>query len=488
MTYVYERIAAIADARPDSPAIVCRKITTTYGQLWEQARAYGAAIAAAEVPAGSVVGIATDRSTGFVAGLLGAWLAGCAFVPVDMQLPELRRLEMLDRVGASLLITPGARFDVGIQPDSRRIAQIDLEAPAYVLFTSGSTGRPKGVAVSHRALANTVDAFARRPRLAAAPNNIAIGPLTFDISIFEIFVTLGAGATLVLADADERLAINRTAALIRRHRVGWVIATPTWLRLALAVRPDCVAGLLVISGGEALDRDLAEQLLDRDATLWNAYGPTETAIVATCHEVTRLDPGPVPIGVPIEGTTAFVLDQYGVDCPIDTPGELWIGGAGVGIGYLGEPELTAAAFVTDPVRGRLYRTGDFVYRDAAGRLHFVGRADDQVKIRGHRIELGEIEHVARQHRAVRHAAALAVERAGWGRVIELAVETLHEPDTITDELDGLMAARLPDYMRPHRTVVVHPWPVNAHGKTDRRALRAVLDDLAAPAGRTVDSP
>ncbi len=349
-----------------------------------------------------------------------------------MQLPELRRLEMLDRVGASLLITPGARFDVGIQPDSRRIAQIDLEAPAYVLFTSGSTGRPEGVAVSHRALANTVDAFARRPRLAAPPNNVAIGPLTFDISIFEIFVTLGAGATLVLADADERLG--------------------------------------------------------RDATLWNAYGPTETAIVATCHEVTRLDPGPVPIGVPIEGTTAFVLDQYGVDRPIDTPGELWIGGAGVGIGYVREPELTAAAFVTDPVRGRFYRTGDVVYRDAAGRLHFVGRTDDQVKIRGHRIELGEIEHVAQQHRGVRHAAALAVERAEWGRVIELAVETPHEPDTITDELDRLMAARLPDYMRPYRTVVVHPWPVNAHGKTDRRALRAVLDDLAAPAGRTVDSP
>jgi hypothetical protein len=138
--------------------------------------------------------------------------------------------------------------------------------------------------------------------------------------------------------------------------------------LALAVRPDCVAGLLVISGGEALDRDLAEQLLGRDATLWNAYGPTETAIVATCHEVTRLDPGPVPIGVPIEGTTAFVLEQYGVDRPIDTPDELWIGGAGVGIGYAREPELTAAAFVNDPVRGRLYRTGDVVYRDAAGRL------------------------------------------------------------------------------------------------------------------------
>ncbi len=286
---------------------------------------------------------------------------------------------------------------------------------AYLMYTSGSTGRPKGVAVPHDRVANLLHSVVREPGIRADDALVAVTSITFDISVLELFAPLVAGARVVVALHAAVRDADALGALLRGTGATLMQATPSLWRALLDGGWPGLRGLRALSGGEPLDPALARRLLDACAEVWNLYGPTETTIWSTAGRV--LPDEPVTVGRPVGRTYCHVLDRHDRPVPVGAVGELVIGGAGVTVGYWNRPELTAAAFVPDPVGadplgegpGPVYRTGDLARYLPDGRIVVLGRADQQVKILGHRVELGEIETLLAGHKDVR-AAAVVVDR------------------------------------------------------------------------------
>ena len=307
---------------------------------------------------------------------------------------------------------------VCLDTDWARIAQERTEDPlsrvtaqnlAYVIYTSGSTGRPKGVQVVHQGVVNFLETMRQQPGLSSHDTLLAVTTLAFDIAALELFLPLSVGARLVLLSRETTMDGQRLALQLASSGATVMQATPATWRLLLEAGWAGNQQLNILCGGEALPRQLAEQLRDRGSALWNLYGPTETTIWSA---VLKVEPGdsPVPIGPPIANTQIYVLDAHLQPMPVGVPGELYIGGAGLARGYLHRPELTAEKFVPHPFSpepgARLYRTGDLARYRPDGTLEFLGRLDQQVKLRGFRIELGEIEAVLSQHPVVREAVVI----------------------------------------------------------------------------------
>ncbi|MEV6009052.1 amino acid adenylation domain-containing protein [Streptomyces sp. NPDC051976] len=362
------------------------------------------------------------------------------------------------------------------------------DALAYVLYTSGSTGRPKGVEVTHRTLAALAAALGERPGFGPDDSTLAVAPLVFDASCLEMWVPLAAGGRCAVVERDTAIDGNALARRVDRERPTILHVIPTTLKMLLAAgwrgRPD----LTVWTGSEALDPALARDVRDRCRELWNFYGPTEDTVISVIHRVGAADTAGgavVPIGRPIAGEHVYVMDGAGRPAPPGVPGELWIGGAGVTLGYRALPELTAEVFVPDPFAAgrdrRCYRTGDIVWLRPDGLLRFVGRRDHQVKIRGYRVELGEVEAALLEHPAVANAVS-AVHRDGEDSLVGYVQwRTGHAgagADTGTASAAGIAdvaafaAARLPDYMVPTRWVELDAMPLSASGKVDRGRLPA----------------
>jgi amino acid adenylation domain-containing protein len=357
------------------------------------------------------------------------------------------------------------------------------EAPAYRIYTSGSTGRPKGVVVPHRAIASFVRAARATYEIAPGDRVLQLASISFDTSAEEIWPALAAGATLVLRPEEMTASIPHF--LRELERLGITV-----LDLPTAFWHEMVAGLeaedlelprgvrLVILGGEEALADrfaLWQRRVGSSVRLVNTYGPTETTIVATRAELSGLAPGSaVPIGRPIPGARAYVLDRFLTPVPPGVRGELWIGGAGVAQGYLGRPDLTADRFLPDPFADapgeRLYRTGDLAVLRPDGDLVFAGRADRQLKIRGYRIEPGEIEAALRLHPALRDAV---VDVRGARDVQRLTAwivphEGIAAPGA--SDLRAFLRERLPEPLLPAAFVPVAALPLTPSGKVDRRAL------------------
>ncbi|MGW9210336.1 non-ribosomal peptide synthetase [Embleya sp. NPDC055664] len=343
--------------------------------------------------------------------------------------------------------------------------------PAYVIYTSGSTGRPKGVQVPHHALANLLASM--RDRLGAGPGDRWLGltSLSFDISTVELLLPLTTGARVVLVPDDRHRDGPAQLALLERHAVSHVQATPSGWRVLLAAglhRP----GLTAITGGEALPAPLAAELRDAVGRLVNVYGPTETTVWSTYAEVdSEAAPG---IGRPLANTRAYVLDGRLHPVPEGLVGELFLGGDGVAHGYLGRPGLTAERFVADPFGppgARLYRTGDLVRHAPGGGLDYVGRTDAQVKLRGHRIELGEIESRLAAHPGIAQAAIRLLDPDGeHARLIGYVVPEPGQPPIAPDELRAFLARTLPSAMVPAGFLVLDAFPLTPNGKLDRARL------------------
>jgi acyl-CoA synthetase (AMP-forming)/AMP-acid ligase II len=298
---------------------------------------------------------------------------------------------------------------------------------------------------------------------------LAVTTISFDIAGLELYLPLISGGTIALAGRDEAADGRRLRDLLVRVQPSIMQATPaTWRGL---IDAGWTAGetpaLRVFCGGEALPRDLADELLARAAEVWNLYGPTETTIWSTVHRVTKTDG--VPIGVPIANTRVYVLDPSGAPTPPGVPGELFIGGDGVAKGYLNRPELTAERFVPDPfdvtAGARMYRTGDRARFRADGRLEHLGRLDHQIKLRGYRIELGEIESALGALAAVGHAVA----EVRGDRLVAYVVFAKGEELTAS-EIRASLRDTLPDYMIPSLVVPLDALPLTPNGKVDRRAL------------------
>ncbi|MDQ1744166.1 MAG: hypothetical protein QOE23_2505, partial [Pseudonocardiales bacterium] len=367
------------------------------------------------------VGLCLERGVGMLSALLAVWWAGGAYVPLDPDFPRSRLAAMARGAGARIVLTDQANRELAgslvegaevldiADPRAREAeplppVPLPPDALAYLIFTSGSTGQPKGIGIEHRSVANLLGSFRRSLDLGPSDRFVAVTTLSFDIALLELLLPPVCGADLVIATARQTREPDQLRSLIVSTGATAMQATPQTWRLLLAAGgvPDGLR--LRLCGGEALPRDLADQLGAPEAVLWNVYGPTETTVWSAAGVVAD-GAGPVEVGEPIEHTGIYLLDDRLAPVPVGVLGEVWLAGRGVARGYHDRPRLTAASFRPDPFSdqpgARMYRTGDLGRWRESGGLELLGRTDHQVKIRGFRIECGEIEAVLRAHREVR---------------------------------------------------------------------------------------
>ncbi|WP_344979212.1 amino acid adenylation domain-containing protein [Streptosporangium fragile] len=476
----------------------------TYAELAARSDDVCAYLRAHGVRAGDTVVVRMDRCLAWPVALLGILKAGAAYVPVDVRAPGERFEHVLSDSRAVLVL--GSR--PGGAPPSDRVPFATVEdaieaatgegthagrapyvthpsAPAYILYTSGTTGRPKGVCVGHANLTHTLEAVAERYALTSDDRVLQFAALTFDVAAEELFATLLRGATVVLLPEGPVPGVDELMSLARRERLS-VLNLPAsywheWVSAAAQHPPSsCPALRLVVVGSERVD---AGKLADWQAVApthvrWlNAYGPTETTITATVHEPpappspVRSPGAAVPIGRPLPGVRAYVLDAALRPVPRGVPGDLYIAGAGVSHGYLGDPARTAEHFIPDPwgrPGERMYATGDRARHGAGGVLEFLGRSDDQIKLRGFRIELGEVETALAAYPGVRDAVALLREDTPGAPL--LAGYVALADGASAEGLRAHLESRLPGYMVPAAIVVLDRLPRGERGKIDRRAL------------------
>ncbi|MDH3051982.1 amino acid adenylation domain-containing protein [Gordonia alkanivorans] len=463
------------------------------------------------------VAVAVPRSIDMLVAIHAVVAAGGAYVPIDPAAPAPRIAAMLAttdpvRIFAAPDVAqrlPAAFADRLLDPtdlhldrrdtpitDADRLSPLRTGHPAYVLFTSGSTGVPKAVSVPHEAIVNRLAWMQQQYPIDGRDVVLQKTPITFDVSVWELFWPLACGADLVLADPDAHRDPAALAAVIAEHGVTVIHFVPTMLDAFLATAPvEAVLSSLrlVFTSGEALSVPTAQAVRARTtAALHNLYGPTEAAVDVTAVEVSdTADGAPIPIGRPMPGNTVHVLDHRLRPVPAGVTGELYLGGVQLARGYHARPDLTATRFVAAPWGNgeRLYRTGDLVRRrrtagDAAPVLDYLGRSDFQVKIRGQRVELGEIEAVAAAHPAVRAVVVVTHDdpRLGTQLVAHLVVE--NDVSATSAELRAHLTAHLPDHMVPTHILFSDSLPTTTSGKIDRRALPAPETPVAIVGGAT----
>jgi amino acid adenylation domain-containing protein len=431
-----------------------------------------------------------------VVGLLGILKAGGPYVPLDPAYPQERLSFMLSDSQAKVLLTQQRLLErlpehqayvICLDTDWETINQQSKENPvssttsrdlAYVIYTSGSTGKPKGVQILHGAVVNFLKSMEREPGLTKSDVLLAITTLSFDIAALELYLPLIVGALLVLVSREVATDGKQLMEQLRASGATVMQATPATWHMLLVAGWQGSSQLKILCGGEALPRDLAEQLLEKGASLWNLYGPTETTIWSTVFKVesSKLSNASVPSGCPIANTQIYLLDSQGQPVPVGIPGELHIGGTGLARGYLNRPELTAQKFILNPFKReksnseRLYKTGDLARYLPDGTIEYLGRSDYQVKIRGFRIELGEIETVLSQHPAVQQAVVIAREDEPGNKRLVAYLVVQASSDDITQELRSLLQEKLPNPMVPSFFVQLEALPLTPNGKVDRRSL------------------
>ena len=493
---VHSRFSLQAIRNPGSVAVISADARYTYRELEESSTALARRLVAKGAGPGRNVAVCMERSAHLPLALLAVLKSGACYVPLDPHNPGGRLGSILQECAPAVLLSDTTIADALVRTltlDSLPVlcvdrlpaesggeaailpAEVDPGSLAYIIYTSGSTGTPKGVRITHRALLNLICSMWRNPGVTQDDRTLAVAPIAFDIATMDMFLPLCSGGTLAIASRKDSVDPYRLANLIDEYDITCMQATPATWRMMVTSGWNGKRNLKMITGGEALPRELANELLDRGGELWNCYGPTETAIYSAVVQIHR-EPGIVPVGPPMPNTTFYVVDKAGNLVPPGVAGELYIGGIGVSPGYVARPEMNAERFVpdrfaTEPAgsQGTLFATGDLVRIVNGNQLEFFGRLDFQVKLRGFRIELGEIESVLRNHPAISDTVVVLREDVpGEPRLVAYVI--------FSGSPVGAAALReygsrsLPEYMLPTLLVSMERLPLSGSGKIDRRAL------------------
>jgi epothilone synthetase B len=492
---------------PDWTAVIDPRRELTYGELDRLAGRIAAELRAAGAERNQLVAVVMEKGWEEVAAVVGIVMSGAAYLPIDAGLPPHRIRQLLELGEARIVLTQiavEARFE---WPDGlTRIAVDAIDIPsetteehapsdpsdlAYVIFTSGSTGVPKGVMIDHRGAVNTIRDINERFGVGARDRAIALSSLNFDLSVYDIFGVLGAGGAVVIPDGGSIRDPLYLLDLARRERVTIWNSVPSFLHMLVEAAGDSAPlpeMRLVMLSGDWIPVQLPDRIraLCPKARTVSLGGATEGSIWSIAFPIGRVDPAwkSIPYGKPLANQSFHVLNNCLEDCPTGVPGELYIGGVGVALGYWRDEARTRASFLAHPDTGeRLYRTGDWGAYLPDGNIEFLGRADLQVKIGGHRVELGEVEAALATCPEV--AAALAVTFTDEHREKRLAACLIAKDDASIDPqaIRTALASRLPAYMVPAHVVCLRSFPLTPNGKVDRKALEGLaMHRAAAPDG------
>lgn len=426
---INELIQAAVKKYPEKTAVSFSNKSMSYQQLFEKTNQLASYLIHKGVKPGDTVGLCADRSIEMLVFLLGILKAGAAYIPLDPSYPQ-ERIEFMVQDASTRVLIVNKTYQQKYDTEARELIIEDIWSQldnfqkvspiiklggndlAYILYTSGSTGKPKGVKVTHHNLANFLISMQNEPGISASDSLLAITTISFDIAGLELYLPLISGAEVVIADQestrDGRLLLN----ILKSKQITIMQATPSTWQMMIDAGWNRGDLSKVLCGGEAMPKDLSEKLMARCDELWNMYGPTETTIWSTIKHIKPTD-GLLTIGLPINNTQIYIVDEQNKEVAIGVSGEILIGGDGVAAGYLNRPELSDEKFIRNIFSShqgsKVYRTGDLGIRLANGEIQCLGRIDQQVKIRGHRIELGEIESILSAQDDVKQAVVIASE-------------------------------------------------------------------------------
>ena len=492
---LHQEFARQAAMTPDRVAVEFEDTALTYAQVESRSNQIARFLRQNGVNQGDLVGICVERSEQMLVNLYGIMKAGAGYVPLDPAYPTDRLQYMCDHSGLSLIVTQSslkarvAEFgkpQIEIDSNASSIDQLDSSPVAnsvspsdicYVIYTSGSTGKPKGVQVPHGPVVNFLYSMQREPGFGADDSLLAVTTLSFDIAVLELYLPTISGGRVVVLDSATAADGNKLIDQISTHNISLLQATPATWRLLIQSGWTGKSDLKVLCGGEPMPADLVGPLLQRCGELWNMYGPTETTVWSAVFQITD-EHAPILIGKPIGNTQIYLLDSNGNEVPAGCEGELFIGGAGVTLGYRNRPDLTDERFIANPYRNpfadyvsdRIYKTGDIAQYRLDGNLEFLRRNDKQVKVRGFRIELGEIESNLKSHPAVQQNVVIVREDSPGDT--RLAAYLVLKPGTQVSqaELRAHLRESVPPYMVPQNFVTLDAMPQTNNGKIDYKQL------------------
>jgi amino acid adenylation domain-containing protein len=489
---VPDLVAGQAAATPESLALAAGDRRLTYGDLEARAEWLANRLCSLGVAPGDIVGLCFGSSPAMIVGALGILKAGGAYLALDPSLPSERLGHVLNDARPRMIVTaenlagrlpqgdwrlatldPEGR-EGGAQPPERQRIPRPAESSAYVIYTSGSTGRPKGVELTHGGLLNLVRWHRRAFAITSKDRATQIAGVGFDAAVWEVWPYLASGASVHIPDESKRQQPEALRDWLVAEEISITfLPTPMAERMMALSWPAGAALRTMLTGADTLHRYPPPGL---PFAVVNNYGPTECTVVTTSGQVRPNDDGSsLPsIGRPIDGVTVHVLDEGRRPVEPGEVGELYIGGAGVGRGYLNLPDLTAERFISDPwasdPSARLYRSGDLARLLPDGSIAFLGRMDDQIKIRGYRIEPAEIVAALNQHPEVKESVVVALDAGPGDRRLVAYIVPAAERRPVPGALRDFLGIRLPEYMVPATFALLPSLPLNANGKVDRASL------------------
>lgn len=478
---------------PESVALVFENEQLTYSELNARANKLAHYLAGRGAREDSIVAICLERSVDLLVSVLAVAKTGATYLPLDPIFPKARLGLILDDAQPVLFITqyslreqmPENKAELLYIDERDRYTNEPVDdlhfgnpqKAAYIIYTSGSTGKPKGVLVKHNSTLNCVNSITKKMRVTSQDTLLAVTTVAFDVAEMDFYLPLLNGGKLVLANQETMHDIELLKSKIESSGATLFLATPVTFKMLILSSWKGKKDLRILSGGEALSRELAGKLLERCGEVWNGYAPTETTIYSLVKHVLPEDTtgeGYMELGRPLDNTILYVLNSKQVPVPVGIPGELYIGGEGVSNGYINLPEMTKERFIQDPFGPdpsvKLYKSGDLVQYLPDGTVAFLNRIDFQVKIRGFRIELGEIESVLSQVKGIKENVVIVREDAGGEKMLVAYYVLENKSEVSYKELRQYLKERLPDYMIPSAFIPMEKFPLTSTLKVDRNAL------------------